>query len=129
MSMKPGAITRPSTSTVRVAASSAMPFRTMRPSLTPTSARRRTAPVPSTTVPPRSRRSSIAASDCCAIGGDCVLYPGAFEERRVRLRVELDGVAEHEVLVVILCQQTVLDHLIGLLQHLGHVRHIPVRDI
>src|SRR4051794_3496572 len=52
MSMKPGATTQPSASTV-TSPSRLVPTSVMWPSLTATSARRPGAPVPSTTVPPR----------------------------------------------------------------------------
>src|SRR5579883_2837931 len=58
MSTKPGATTSPPASMVRAAGSSVGPIEAMRPSRTPTSARRAGPPVPSTTVPPRMRRSS-----------------------------------------------------------------------
>src|SRR5579871_406845 len=61
MSTNPGATTRPVTSTVLVAGSSVAPTDTTRPSRTPTSATLRGAPVPSITVPPLKRRSSISA--------------------------------------------------------------------
>src|SRR5579862_6306993 len=57
--MKPGATTRSSASTNRRAGSSTRPTATTRPSRTATSARRRGAPVPSTTSPPAIRRSSM----------------------------------------------------------------------
>ena len=62
MSMKPGATTRPETSSTR----SAAPVRcgataTMRSPSTATSAARPGAPVPSTTVPPRKRSDQATA--------------------------------------------------------------------
>src|SRR4051812_22582166 len=60
--MKPGATLRPATSTVLAACSSTVPTLTIRPSLIPTSACRGDAPVPSTTVPPLSTYSNMAAS-------------------------------------------------------------------
>src|SRR6185312_13958872 len=61
-SMNPGVMTLPVASTVCAASSVIVPMATMRPSFTPTSARRRGEPVPSTTVPPVSSRSSMATS-------------------------------------------------------------------
>src|SRR5438132_5710108 len=60
MSTKPGATTRPVASMVRPASSSTSPTATMRPSRMPMSALRRGAPVPSTTLPPMMRQSSMA---------------------------------------------------------------------
>src|SRR6476659_247423 len=69
MSTKPGVTTRPVASMVSAASPSSpgsSPVRlrtsTIRPSLTPMSARYRSAPVPSTTVPPVIFRSNIVAS-------------------------------------------------------------------
>src|SRR4051812_13899550 len=60
MSTMPGATTWPVTSMVRAARSSTSPTATMRPSRRPTSARCPGRPVPSTTVPPVSTRSSTS---------------------------------------------------------------------
>src|ERR1700676_4000068 len=94
MSTKPGATMRPVASRVWAAGFSepsnpaSSPFRlrtsTMRPSLTPMSARYRSAPVPSTTVPPVIFRSYIPASsdqagrveDPRRIGFGEVFHPG-----------------------------------------------------
>ncbi len=58
-SMNPGATTSPRASTTRAAGSApSAPTAVMRPPLTATSAARRGPPVPSMTVPPRSRRST-----------------------------------------------------------------------
>src|SRR5439155_14394282 len=54
------ATTRPVASMSRFALSSTSPTATMRPSRMPMSARRRGAPVPSTTLPPMMRQSSMA---------------------------------------------------------------------
>src|SRR3954466_9011557 len=61
MSTKPGVTSNPSASIVRAASSAMAPISVMRPSRTPTSAVRAGAPVPSTTLPPRIRRSSVEA--------------------------------------------------------------------
>src|SRR5690349_1368984 len=71
--MKPGATIRPSASIVADAASSISPTSTTRPSRTPTSARTPGAPLPSTTVPPLTRTSSMAASR--TRGGSSYLTP------------------------------------------------------
>src|SRR6476661_2403308 len=69
MSTKPGVTTRPvaaMSSTASPSSPESSPVRlrtsTIRPSLTPMSARYRSAPVPSTTVPPVILRSNIVAS-------------------------------------------------------------------
>src|SRR3974390_823402 len=63
MATKPGVTRRPSASTVRVACSPAQdPTAVIRPPSTAMSAVRGTAPVPSTTVPPRIRRSCMVRS-------------------------------------------------------------------
>src|ERR1700730_1341200 len=59
MSMNPGATTQPSASMTRAAREPARPTRLMRSPDTPTSAVKGGRPLPSTTVPPRRRRSSI----------------------------------------------------------------------
>src|SRR5439155_921807 len=62
MSMKPGATTRPATSSTRSAAPARLgATATTRSPSTATSARRRGVPVPSISVPPRSRRDQAAA--------------------------------------------------------------------
>src|SRR5215211_2338165 len=66
MSTKPGATIRPDASIVRAAGSSTSPIATTRPSRMPTSARRRAAPVPSTTLPPTIFTSSTVVSFRCA---------------------------------------------------------------
>src|SRR4051794_35740912 len=58
----PGATTRPPASMVSAASSLISPTATIRPSRTPTSARRPGEPVPSTTVPPLITQSSMSAS-------------------------------------------------------------------
>src|SRR3989442_13370264 len=115
MSTKPGARTSPSMSTVRAASSDRRRAgsRTMRPSVMPTSARRRGAPVPSTTSPPRNTRSSMLAH----LGLD----DGAVEERRIRAGEVGDRVSEHEVAKVLLRDPLVLNHLPRLVQHLVHL--------
>src|ERR1700722_15582765 len=69
MSTNPGATIKPSASMVRAACSSTSPMATTLPPVTATLARRDGAPVPSTTVPPRINRSSIAATflSACAV--------------------------------------------------------------
>src|ERR1700757_2717849 len=59
MSTKPGATTAPSASMVRSDRSVMLPISTTQPSLTPMSARYLGAPLPSTTVPPFTTRSSM----------------------------------------------------------------------
>src|SRR5690348_1035149 len=58
--MKPGATTRPSTSSVLRAGSSTLPMATMRASRIATSVRRPGVPLPSTNVPPRMTRSNMS---------------------------------------------------------------------
>ena len=58
-SMKPGATTMPSASIVRSAGARMRPISATRPSLTPTSPRKRGIPEPSTIVPLRIRRSKV----------------------------------------------------------------------
>src|SRR6266536_210881 len=65
MSTKPGATISPEASIVRAADSSTSPIWTKRPSSMPTSARRRSAPVPSTTLPPAIFTSSTVVSFRC----------------------------------------------------------------
>src|ERR671910_386304 len=65
MSTNPGATIRPDASIVRDAGSSASPMATTHPSRIPTSARRRAAPVPSTTLPPAIFTSSTVVSFRC----------------------------------------------------------------
>src|SRR5690606_17134125 len=60
-STKPGVTSSPSASTTRAASPSSRPIAAIAPSTTATSAVRAGAPVPSTTVPPRIRRSNIEA--------------------------------------------------------------------
>src|SRR6185369_10555677 len=81
MSMNPGATIAPSASMVRSAEPRTSPSAAMRPSRMPRSPRRAGAPVPSTSVPPRMRRSKCSAmrppkpSDCrpiAAAGGSAV---------------------------------------------------------
>src|SRR6266542_4293833 len=69
MSTNPGETTRPDASIVRDAGSSISSTATTRPSRMPTSARRRAAPVPSTTLPPAIFTSSMVATFRCVPQG------------------------------------------------------------
>src|SRR3954447_6613526 len=131
MSTKPGAMTRPSQSTVRAASSDAsrLGSSTMRPSAIPTSARRRGAPVPSTISPPRRRTSSMSDSASCQLLANFGFHRRPVEERRVGAGEVVHGVGEHEVAEVLLCYPLVLHHLPRLFEHFTHVRHVPVRHV
>src|SRR5579884_2203147 len=74
MSTKPGVTRAPSASTTRSADPVRRPTSTTTPSLTPTSALRLGAPVPSMTVPPLITRSSSAMCSSCGqrLGVDAV---------------------------------------------------------
>src|SRR6476620_540798 len=129
MSMTPGASTRPSASTVRLAGSSVAPTATMRPSRTPTSPANSAAPVPSTIRALRMSRSNMTSScllQCC---GDCVFDGGPGEERGVPACVEAHRIREHEVAQVAVGEELVLDHLVDLAEQVGHHRDVPVRDV
>ena len=100
----------------------------MRPSRTPTSAVVAGAPVPSTTRAPWISRSSI------------VLLPSTVRRaphlrRRYRRRsrdcrgVEAHRVGVHELAEIGVAEEVVLDHLVHLAEHVGHDRHVPVRDV
>src|SRR5580693_5667105 len=115
--MKPGQTVWPPTSTVRAAGSSAGPMATIRPSLTPTSAGTGAPPLPSTTTPPRSRRSSTSPTGQQRV--DRRLDDGAPEEARVGAGVEAHRVGEGELLERRLVDPSVVHHLPRLLQHLG----------
>src|SRR6478752_3832942 len=85
MSTKPGATTQPSASMVCVAtASPSRPIATTRPSRTPTSAVYAGNPDPSTTVPPRTSRSSSGMHVLCLSSAQLVLVLDAVDARRVR---------------------------------------------
>src|SRR2546428_7132689 len=53
----------------------------------------------------------------------------AAEEVRVHLAPEAHGVGEHEVLEVVVVDEAVLDQLVRLRHHLGHVGHVEVADV
>src|SRR5437879_648613 len=53
----------------------------------------------------------------------------AAEEVRVHLAPEAHGVGEHEVLEVMVVDEAVLDQLVRLRHHLGHVGHVEVADV
>src|SRR5437763_1866249 len=75
MSMKPGATIWPRASITRVAARVVRgSMATTRPSRTLTSASRAGVPVPSTTWPPRMRRSSITSRDASLVHDDASLH-------------------------------------------------------
>src|SRR4030095_8139079 len=61
--------------------------------------------------------------------GRGLLDRGALEEVRVDLAPEAHRVAEHEVPEVLVGEQPVLDELVGLGHHRGHVRHVEVADV
>src|SRR5215471_18993492 len=97
MSTNPGATTSPSASTVRAAVSSTSPIATTCPSRIPTSARRRAAPVPSTTLPPTiftsSTVCSFSSSEVQDLGGFVGRGDGAADVRGQ------GGGVPHELLV------------------------------
>src|SRR5437899_5247770 len=87
--MIPGATTSPSASTTRAppTGSERWPTSTTRPSRTPTSARRRANPVPSTTTPPVTTRSyAIRRSSFLTRPDDALQF-------RVRVQAEVAAVA------------------------------------
>src|SRR2546422_7258035 len=53
----------------------------------------------------------------------------AAEEIRVHLAPEAHGVGEHEVLEVVVVDEAVLDQLVRLRHHVGHVGHVEVADV
>ena len=61
--------------------------------------------------------------------GDSPLDDRAPEEVGVGLRPEPGGVLEHEAAEVVWSIRPVLDQLVGLGQHLGHVGHVEVADV
>src|SRR4051812_2220705 len=84
MSTKPGATMQPSASMVRAAAASASrPTAATRPSRTPTSAVYAGSPEPSTTVPPRTSRSSSGIGKTARSRTALVLILDAVDPRRV----------------------------------------------
>src|ERR1700722_20218053 len=117
--MNPGHTTLPVTSMVSVASSSLSPTATIRPWRMPTSATWAACPVPSTTVPPVSRRSSTSGPRQEAVGGR--LDGGSFEEGRIGADVELHRIRERELLEGRLVDPLALDHLPRLGQDFGHV--------
>src|SRR5215207_6151731 len=85
MSTNPGATTHPLASMVRVAAASpSRPTAATRPSRTPTSAVYAGSPEPSTTVPPRTSRSSSGTGETALFGTVVVLVFDAVDPCRVR---------------------------------------------
>src|SRR5260221_11998171 len=82
--MKPGATTRPPASMVFLAGARMRPISVILPAVMPTSAERAGAPVPSTTLPPLMRRSSMTrlsgqntAMKVAIIGGTRISVAGA----------------------------------------------------
>src|SRR5580704_5673042 len=125
--MKPGQTTEPSTSIDFLAGSSTVPTATTRSATMPTSATAAGLPEPSTTVPPRSTRSSTSAPGQKLV--DRRFDDRPLEEGGIGARVEAAWVREGELGEGVLIHPAVVDHLPGLLQDLGHVRDVPVRDV
>src|SRR3954447_5267632 len=130
VSTNPGARTNPSRSTSSAPSPRGMvPMRSIKPSLTPTSARYPSRPDPSTTSPPLRTRSMSVLPACLQELLDVVLHHRAFEEVGVHAGVQLHRVHEHELLEVVLGDEPVLDQLMGLDHHVADVGDIPVADV
>src|ERR1700677_4082774 len=109
MSTKPGHTPDPAASMVRAATSGTSPKATIRPLDMPTSPIMAGAPVPSTTMAPRSARSSTSGAGNELV--HCAFDNGPFEERGIGSRVEACWVAEGQVREGILVDPLVIDHL------------------
>src|SRR5262249_25155055 len=53
----------------------------------------------------------------------------ALEKIGVQTGPQFDRVDEHKVAKVLSRHEFLLDHLVGFVQHLSHVRHVPVTDV
>src|SRR5689334_16387691 len=88
---------------------------------------------------PQARAMASKASDqrriapICSTAGELldhrVLDHGALEEVRVERGVQTQRVGEEELAELVRVDQPVLDQLVGLLQHPGHVHDVEVAHV